>query len=114
MSWPRSWPSTKRFTLVPPDIPRQNTRSSVFTQPGPKADRQDRGGYGGSPLRQAGQAQAGDIEFEKFRCHIVSQVAKSGDGQLRVDGKHATEFGACLVKAAEMGIGGNFDPHRCD
>ena len=68
----------------------------------------------GSPLRQASQAQAGDVEFENFRCHIVNQVAKSGDGQLGVDGKHSTEFGACLVKASEMGIGGDFDPHRCD
>ena len=38
---------------------------------------------------------------------------KAGDGQLGVDGKHSTEFGACLVKAAEMGIGGNLNPHRC-
>ena len=29
-------------------------------------------------------------------------------------GTNATQFGACLVKAAEMGIGGDFDPHRCD
>src|SRR5690242_20140367 len=38
MSWARSCPSTKRFTLVPSDIPPQNTRSSVFTQPRPIAD----------------------------------------------------------------------------
>ena len=38
MSWARSWPSTKRFTLVPPDNPQQNTRSSVFTQPRPIAN----------------------------------------------------------------------------
>ena len=60
--------------------------------------------HSGSPLRQAGQAQAGDIEFENFRCQIVSQVAKSGDGQLGVDGKHATEFGACLVKVARWAL----------
>src|SRR6516164_4365302 len=69
---------------------------------------------GGSPLRQAGQAQAGDVDFENFRCHMVSVLAKAGDGQFGVDGKHSTEFGACLVEPAEMGIGGNFDPHRRD
>jgi hypothetical protein len=40
--------------------------------------------------------------------------AKAGDGQLGVDGKHSTEFGACLVEPTEMGIGGDLDPHRSD
>src|SRR5215472_14446309 len=65
-----------------------------------------------SLLRQAGEAQAGDLEFENFRCRKVSVPAKDlGDGQLGIDGKHATEFGACLVEMAEMSIGGDFDPH---
>src|SRR6516164_6530008 len=63
---------------------------------------------------QAGEAQAGDVEFEKVRCQIVSHVAKSGDGQLGVDGKHSTKLGACLVEMAEMGIGGDFDPDGWD
>ena len=68
---------------------------------------------GGSPLRQAGQAQAGDEEFENFRCQKVSVPAKEiGDGQLGVDGKHPAEFGACLVQPAEMRQGDGFDPHR--
>src|SRR5205814_7191312 len=71
-------------------------------------------GHGGSLLRQAGEAQAGDVEFENFRCPYRGQVAKAGNGQLGVDGKHSTKFGACLVKAAEMGIGGDLNPHRWD
>ena len=68
--------------------------------------------HGGSLLRQAGQAQAADVEFENFRCRKVSVPAKDiGDGQLGIDGKHATEFGACLVEMAEMSIGGDLDPH---
>src|SRR6516162_571783 len=55
---------------------------------------------GGSLLRQAGQAQAGDVEFENFRCHKVSVFAKAGDRQLGVDGEHSAEFGACVVKPA--------------
>jgi hypothetical protein len=30
MSWARSWPSTKRFTLVPPDIPSAKYQISRF------------------------------------------------------------------------------------
>ena len=58
--------------------------------------------------------QAGDEEFENFRCHKVSVRAKAGDGKLGVDGKHATEFGACRVEPAEMRKRDDFDPHRCD
>src|SRR6516165_1381155 len=65
-------------------------------------------------FRQAGQAQAGDEEFENFGCLEVSVRAKAGDGQLGVYGKQSTEFGARRVEPAEMGIGGDFDPHRCD
>ena len=53
-------------------------------------------------------------EFENFRCHKMKVFAKAGDGQLGVDGKHSTKFGARLVETAEMGIGGDFDPHRWD
>jgi hypothetical protein len=60
----------------------------------------------GSPLREAGKAQAGDEEFENFWCRKVSVLAIAGDGQLGVDGEHS--------EPAEMGIGGNFGPHRCD
>ena len=67
---------------------------------------------GGSFLLQAGQAQAGDVEFEKFRCRKVSVLAKAGNGQLGVDGKQSTKFGACLVEPAEMRQRGDFDPHR--
>jgi len=35
---------------------------------------------GGSVLWQASEAQAGDEEFENFRCVIVSVIAKAGDG----------------------------------
>ena len=44
-------------------------------------------GVGYSLLRQAGQAQAGDVEFENFRRLKVSvRGAKAGDGQIGVDG----------------------------
>src|SRR6516225_11051794 len=97
--------ASRSWKTVPPA--RKRLKS---TQSRPSGSRE----HGGSPLRQAGEAQAGDIEFEKFRCQIVSHVAKSGDGQLGVVGKHSTEFGACLVTAADMGIGGDLDPHRCE
>ena len=44
----------------------------------------------------------------------MSVLAKASDGQLGVEGKHSTEFGARLVEMAEMGIGDDFDPHRRD
>jgi hypothetical protein len=44
----------------------------------------------------------------------VSVSTKAGDGQLRIDGKHATEFGACLVEPAEVRQCDDFDPHRSD
>jgi len=44
----------------------------------------------------------------------VRERAEAGDGQVGVDGEHSTEFGARRVEMAEMGIGGDFDPHRCD
>jgi len=44
----------------------------------------------------------------------VSVLAIVGDGRLGVDGKHSTEFGACLVEPAEMRQAGNFDPQRSD
>ena len=70
--------------------------------------------HGGSLLRQASQAQAGGVEFENLWCRKVKVLAKAGDRQLGVDGKHSTEFGACLVEPTEMSIGGDFDPHLCD
>ena len=81
---------------------------TVSTRNRPSGSRE----HGGSPLRQAGQAQAGDEEFENFRCHKVSVPTIAGDGKLGVDGKHATEFGACRVEPAEMRQGDGFDPHR--
>ena len=63
-------------------------------------------------LWEAGEAQAGDVEFENFWCRIVSVLAKAGDGQLGVDGKRSTKFGARRVEPAEMGIGDDFEPHR--
>src|SRR6516165_119426 len=63
---------------------------------------------------QAGEAQAGDEEFQNFRGRKVSVLAKAGDGQLWVDGKHATKFAARLLEPTEMSIGGDFDPHLCD
>jgi hypothetical protein len=60
------------------------------------------------------QAQAGDQEFEKFRCLKVRVRAVAGDGQLGVDGEHSAKFGARLVEPVEMDIGGDFGPHRCD
>ena len=54
------------------------------------------------------------MQFENFRRHMESVLAKAGDGLLRVDGKQSIEFGACLVKSAEMRQRGDFDPHRCD
>jgi hypothetical protein len=71
-------------------------------------------GHGGSLLRQAGEAQTGDVEFENFRGHKVSVRTKAGDGQLGVDGEHSTEFGARHVEMAEMRQRDDFDPHRCD
>ena len=68
--------------------------------------------HGGSLLRQASQAQAGDVEFENFRCHKVSVRAIAGDGQLGVEGEYSTEFGARLVEMAEMRQRDDFDPHR--
>src|SRR5882762_6357365 len=42
--------------------------------------------YGGSSLlRQPGEAQAGDHEFEHFRRQIVKVFAQAGDGLLGVD-----------------------------
>src|SRR5215469_6048265 len=70
--------------------------------------------YGYSLLHQASQAQTGDEEFEYFRCVKVSVLAKASDGQLGVEGKHSTEFGARLVEMAEMRIGGDFYPHHRD
>ena len=64
-----------------------------------------------SPLWQAGEAQAGDPEFPNFWCRKVKVLAKAGDGQLGVDGKHSTEFGARRVEMAEMRQRGDFDPH---
>ena len=40
--------------------------------------------------------------------------AKAGDGLLGVDGKHSTEFGACLVEMAEMRQRDDFGPHSHD
>ena len=65
-------------------------------------------------FRQASQAQAGDYEFVNFRCLKVSVLAIAGDGQLGVDAERSAKFGACRVEPAEMGIGDDFDPHRCD
>ena len=73
----------------------------VFPQPGPKADPPLLGSSANSPLRQAGQAQAGDEEFENFRCRKVSALAQVGDGQFGVDGKHSAKFGARLIDMAE-------------
>ena len=39
---------------------------------------------------------------------------QAGDGQLWVDGEHSAKFGPRLVEPAEIGIGGDFGPHRCD
>src|SRR6516162_9679858 len=71
-------------------------------------------GHGDSLLRQAGQAKAGDVEFENFWCHKVNDLAKAGDGQFGLDGKHSTEFGARLVEMAEMRKRDDFDPHLRD
>ena len=65
-------------------------------------------------FRQAGQAQAGDVEFENFRCRKVSVLAKPGDGQLWVDRQHPGKFGTCLVEPAEMRERYDFDSHRRD
>ena len=73
---------------------------AAFDRNGPSGSRE----HGGSLLRQAGEAQAGDEEFENFRCHKVSVLAIAGDGQVGVDGKQSTEFGACFVEPAEMSI----------
>ena len=43
---------------------------------------------------------------------MVSVLAIAGDGQLGIDGKHSTKFGACLVEMPEMGIGDDFNPYR--
>ena len=86
----------------------KGTGSSTQSRPSRSRER------GGSFLRQAGQALAGDIEFENFRCIKVTERAKAGDGQLGVDGKHATEFGACLVEPAEMRQRDDFGPHSHD
>ena len=44
----------------------------------------------------------------------MSVLALAGDGELGVDGKHSTKFGACLGEPTEMGMGGDFEPHRQD
>ena len=69
---------------------------------------------GALPLRQAGEAQAGDEEFANFRCQKVRALAKAGDGQLGVDGKHAAKFGAHLIDMAEMRQRDDFGPHSHD
>ena len=67
---------------------------------------------GGSVLRQAGEAQAGDLKFKNFRCQKVSGVsAIAADGHLGVDGKQSIEFRACLIKIAEIRQRGDFEPH---
>jgi hypothetical protein len=48
---------------------------------------------GGSLLRQAGQAKAGDKEFQNLWYRKVKVLAQAGDGQLGVDGKQSTKFG---------------------
>ena len=68
--------------------------------------------YGYSLLRQAGQSQAGDVEFENFRGRKVSVLAIPGDGQLGEDCKHSRKLGAGLIEPAEMRQRGDFDPHR--
>lgn len=73
---------------------------------------QSRGSTGDSLLRQTGEAQAGDVEFENFRCLIVCRPAKASDGQFGVDGKHSAEFGASLIEATEMRQRDDFHPHR--
>ena len=61
-------------------------------------------GNGHSPLRQASQTQAGDVEFENFRCQKLTVLAKAGDGELGVDGKHSTEFGSrCAIPTPASG-----------
>ena len=70
--------------------------------------------HGHSPLREAGKAQAGDYEFQNFGWRKASELAKTGDGLLGVDGKHATKFGACLVEPAEMRQRDGSVPHRWD
>src|SRR5215469_15859673 len=87
----------------------RSTFSTQSTQSRPSGSRE----HGGSLLRQASQAQAGDHEFEQFRCLMrASVLAIAGDGQLGVDGKQSTKFGACLVEMAEMSVSGDFDQHR--
>jgi len=44
----------------------------------------------------------------------VSVGAKPGDRQAGIDRQRPAEFGASLVEPAEMSIGGDLDPHRCD
>ena len=68
--------------------------------------------YGYSLLRQAGQSQAGDVDFENFRGRKVSVLSIPGDGQLGEDCKHSRKLGAGLIEPAEMRQRGDFDPHR--
>ena len=107
------------FTMIASDC--SFTISELRPRPSAANSRRHRlpgswpGGGLGSFFRQAGQAQASNEEFMNFRCLKVKRTpAKAGDGLLRVDGKHSIEFGACLVKPAEMRQRGDFDPHRCD
>ena len=88
----------------------QDHATPVLTRNIPSESRE----HGGLLLRHAGQAQAGDVEFENFRCRKVSERAKAGDGQLGVDRKNSTEFGACLVEMAKMRQRDDFGPHSVD
>src|SRR6516162_496440 len=54
------------------------------------------------------------VEFENFRCHMMSLLAKAGDGQFGLDGKRSTEFGARRVEPAEMRQRDDFGPHSRD
>ena len=64
-----------------PGFPISPVRSGID----PKPTLSFSGSSANSPLRQAGQAQASDEEFENFRCRKVSALAQVGDGQFGVD-----------------------------
>src|SRR5262245_13194846 len=93
-------------------LPRAQGRGTMDTVV--RADPRLLGSSANSPLRQAGQAQASDEEFENLRCRKLSALAQGGDGQFGVDGKRSAKFGARLIDMAEMRQRDDFDPHHCD